>query len=329
LVLIIGDTEFELALLGAQDDRLAVHPPDHVEGGLGFAAQRQLQEIGLDAGLDGFAQFGLDGKETIRRTEAVEALVRPLVVVVFDPKLDAVPGVIEAAKLGADQVVLPDGGPKPFNLAEGHRMMRAGFDVGHAILLELGGEAAGAAPGDVLAAVVGEHLAGRFELGDGGAIDLDDRLGGGAAEQVGADDVPGMVIEEGDEVGVAAAQPEGEDVRLPHLVGRGALEETGPGKVLGFLFGRRRHEVGLLQTLADGGGAGRQQEPAAQHLGDAGDAEGGVLLFELHDFGGDGGGEFLDAVAPIGPVLQGVLAALLIPFHPMEQTVLIHPQFLA
>ena len=317
-ILIIGDTEFELALFGAEDDRLAVHPPDHVEGGFGFAVQRQLQEIGLDAGFDGFAQLGLDGKETIGRAEAFDSLVRPLVIIIFDPELDALAGVIEAAKLGADQVVLPDGGPKPFNLPEGHGMVRAGFDVGHAILLELGGEAAGAAPGDVLAAVVGEHLAGRLELGDGGAIDLDDRLGGGAAEQISADNVPGMVIEEGDEVGVAAAQPEGEDVRLPHLVGGGALEEAGPGKVLGFLFGRRRHEVGLLEPLADGGGAGGQQKPAAQQLRDAGDAEGGVLLFELHDFGGDGSRKFLDAVAPVGPVLQGVFAALSVPFDPVK-----------
>lgn len=315
-ILIIGDTEFELALFGAQHDRLAVHAADHVEGGLGFAAQGQLQEIGLDAGFDGFAQLGLDGKETIGRTEAFDALVLALVIVIFDPELDAVAGVIEAAKLGADQVVLPDAGPKPFDLPEGHGMMRPGSDMGYPVLLEFGREAAGAAPGDVLAAVVGEHLAGRLELGHGGAVHLDDRLGGGAAEQVSADDVPGMVIEEGDEVGVAAAQPEGEDVRLPHLIGGGALEEARAGHVLRLLLGRRRHEIGLLEPLADGGGAGGQQEPAAQQLRDAGDAEGGVLLFKLHDFGGDGSREFLDAVARVGPVLQGVLAALFIPFHP-------------
>ena len=85
MIQIVGDREFEFALLGAEHDGLAVHATDHVEGRLGFAAQRQFEEVLLDARLEGLAQLGLNGKETVRRTEAVEALVRPLVVVVFDP----------------------------------------------------------------------------------------------------------------------------------------------------------------------------------------------------------------------------------------------------
>src|SRR5215469_1356163 len=57
LVLLIADTEFEFALLGTEDDGLAVHPSDHVEGCLGLAAQGQLQQVLLNAGLDGFAQL--------------------------------------------------------------------------------------------------------------------------------------------------------------------------------------------------------------------------------------------------------------------------------
>jgi hypothetical protein len=47
--------------------------------------------------------------------------------------------------------------------------------------------------------------------------------------------VAGVVIQKGDEVGVLASQPESEDIGLPHLVGRGALEEARPGGItLGF-----------------------------------------------------------------------------------------------
>jgi hypothetical protein len=57
LVLLIADTEFEFALFGPEDDRLAIHPAHHIEGRLGFATQGQLQKVLLDASLDGFAEL--------------------------------------------------------------------------------------------------------------------------------------------------------------------------------------------------------------------------------------------------------------------------------
>jgi hypothetical protein len=43
--------------------------------------------------------------------------------------------------------------------------------------------------------------------------------------------VAGVIVDKADEVGVLASQAEGEDVRLPHLVGRGALEEARLGRI--------------------------------------------------------------------------------------------------
>ncbi len=40
-----------------------------------------------------------------------------------------------------------------------------------------------------------------------------------------------MIVDEADEVGVLAPQPEGEDIGLPHLVGRGAFEEARLGGI--------------------------------------------------------------------------------------------------
>lgn len=102
IVLLIGDTEFEFALLGAQHDRLAVHTAHHVEGRLGFATQGQLQQVFLDACFHGFTQFGLDLEEAVGRTKAFNALVGPLVVVMFDPEFDAFAGRFEVLELGTN-----------------------------------------------------------------------------------------------------------------------------------------------------------------------------------------------------------------------------------
>jgi hypothetical protein len=84
-------------------------------------------------------------------------------------------------------------------------MVRSALEVGDAILLQLGLETAGAPPGSILAAVVGEHLLGRRKLGRRDAIDFDHRLGCGRAEEVGADDEAGVIVHEADQVGVATA----------------------------------------------------------------------------------------------------------------------------
>lgn len=124
LVFGIGQFKFEFSFFGAQDDRLAFHATDHIERSTRLAAQGHLEDVLLDAGLHGFAQLGLDLKETVRRTKAFDALVRALVIVILDPELDALAGRIEALELSALKELLPDRGPEPFDLAQGHGMMR-------------------------------------------------------------------------------------------------------------------------------------------------------------------------------------------------------------
>lgn len=241
LVLLIADTEFKFALFGAENDGLAIHASHHVEGRLRFAPQCQFQQVFLNAGLDGFAQFGLDLKEAVGRAQAVDALIGPLVVVMFDPEFDPLARRLEAVELGADQEVLPDGGPEPFDFAQRHWVLRAGLEMGHMILFKLRFEAAGAAPTGVLPAVIGQHLPGRLILTGGHPIHFNHRVGRGAAEQVGPDNEPRVIVHEGDQISVTASEPEGEDIRLPHLIGRGPLEEAGPGDIALFRWRGLRH----------------------------------------------------------------------------------------
>jgi hypothetical protein len=172
LVLFVADTEFEFALLGPEHDGLAVHATDHVEGGLGFAAQGQFQEVFLNARLDGFAKRRLDLEEAVRRAEAINTLMRPLVVVVFDPKFDPFPGGVEAVELGAGEELLPDAFPEPFDLAQGHGMMRPALDMVNPILAQFRLETGGAAPTCVLAALIGKHLFGHAVLRHRSAVHL-------------------------------------------------------------------------------------------------------------------------------------------------------------
>ena len=315
-ILGIGQFEFEFAFLGAQDDRLALHAADHVEGSAGLAAQGHLQQVFFDARFDGLAQLGLDLKEAIGWAEAADALMRTLVVVILDPGTNALPRRVEAFELGAGEELLPEAGPEALDLAQRHRVLRTGFEVRDTILLQLRLEARGAAPRSVLAAIVGEHLPGRLELGDGLAIDLDDRLGRRAAEEISADEEARIIIEEGDDVSVAPAQAKGEDVRLPHLIGRGPLEEAGPREVALFGRGLLRHEAGVVQLGAHRLRAGLEEENPAQPLRDAFDAKGRVLLFEFEDFGGNGAGQFGLAQVGRGVSLEAFHSELLILLDP-------------
>jgi hypothetical protein len=142
-----------------------------------------------------------------------------------------------------------------------------------------------------LAAVVGEHFLGRAELRGGPPVNLDDCVCGLAAEQVDADDEPRVVVHEGDQVGVVAAQPEAEDVTLPHLVGGGPLEEAGLGGIALGPPGGRGDELFLVQGAAHRFGAGLHEEPSAQHLRDAPHPPTPIGLLESDDLLADRLGE--------------------------------------
>jgi hypothetical protein len=123
LVLRVGEFEFEFAFLGAEHDRLAFHASDHIERSAGLSAQGHLQDIVGNAGLNGFAQLALHFKEAIRRAESFNTLMRPLVIIVFDPATDAFPRRIEALELGAGEELLPNRGPEALDFAQGHRVL--------------------------------------------------------------------------------------------------------------------------------------------------------------------------------------------------------------
>ena len=244
--------ELDLAFLRLQHDRLLAQSPDHVERTLGLTAQRQFLHVRGDAAFDHRPQFFGDREESIRRTETVERLVRSLVVIVLHPQPNPLPRLIEAVELGSTEKLLPDRFPEPLHLAQRHRVMRLAAEVMDVILRQLLLEARLPAPGGVLPTVVGEHLLGHAVLRHGCPIDFQDVLRRLAAKQIQSHDVARVVIHKRNQVGVLAAQPECEDVALPHLVRRRPLEGTRLGWILRHFPLRLRQQPVLMQRPPHG-----------------------------------------------------------------------------
>jgi hypothetical protein len=239
------DEHLHAALLGPDHHRLLAHPPHHVEGTPGLPAEGELQDVLLDAALDHLPQLLRDAEEAVGGAEAIQRLMGPPVVVILHPEPDPFAGRLEAVELRAHQELLPDGLPEAFDLPQGHRVMGPALQVVHAILLELGLEAGGAPPAGKLPALVGEQLLRDAVLRHRPAVHLQHVLRRLAAKHVQPHHVAGVVVDKADQVGVLAAQAEGEDVGLPELVRRGPLEEARLGGItLG--FGARLLEELLL-----------------------------------------------------------------------------------
>lgn len=155
----------------------------------------------------------------------------PAVVIVFHPQAQAFPRRFKRVKLGSHQKLLPHRGPEPLHLAQRHRVLWPRHEVRHPVLLQFDREAALAPPVRVLAAPVGEHFLRGRVFPDRHPVGLDHRLRRRRAVKIEPHDVARVVVHEGDHVGVFPAQPEREQIALPHLVRRCPLEEARPGDV--------------------------------------------------------------------------------------------------
>jgi hypothetical protein len=126
----------------------------------------------LHAALDDLAQLLGNRKEAIGRTQPLQGLMGPPVVVVLHPQPNSLARRLEAVELGAHQKLLPDGFPEAFDLAQGHGMMRPALNMVNPILTQLRLETGGPAPTRVLAALIGKHLFGHAVLRHRSAVHL-------------------------------------------------------------------------------------------------------------------------------------------------------------
>jgi hypothetical protein len=258
----------ELALLGPDHHRLAAHAAHHVKGVHRPAAQRQLERILLDPLFKRAPQIVGDLEEAVRRTQTPDPLVGPLVVVILDPQRRARHRLLEAVKLRPLQELPQQRLPEPLDLAKGHRVVGPRADVFDPVFLQFLLKAGLPPPVGVLPAVVGQHLLGHPVVGHRPAKGLQHVLGRLAAVQPQGGDVAAVVVDEADQVGVAAPQPDGQYVRLPELVRPRPLKKARfRGVPLGFdrgLFHQPLRGKGLVNR----GGTGAHEEEAPEHIAD-------------------------------------------------------------
>jgi hypothetical protein len=216
-------------------------------------------------------------------------------VVVLHPQTDPLSRRLETVELRSHQELFPDGLPEPFDLAERHGVMRPALDVMDPILAQLRFKARGSPPTGILASLIGEQFFGHAILGHRRAVHLQDVLGRLAAKDVHSYQVAGEIIHKTDQVGVLAAQTEGEDVGLPHLVGRGTLKKARLGRIAPRFGLPLLQKLLLVQRAANRLPAHRKKQCPPQELADLLDAQIGMTTLEFDDFG-------LDHRRHLGPV---------------------------
>jgi hypothetical protein len=271
---------FHFALFRPDDHTLAAHAAHHIERIHWAATQRQFQDVLLNALFQCFFQFVGNFEKPVGRTQPTDTLVGAFVIVVLHPEGGALHRLLEAVELSPLEELAQDRFPETLDLAQGHGMVRTRADVLDAVLFHLPFETRLAPPVRVLPAVVGEHLLGHAILGNTAPVGLQHVGRRLAAVQPQAGDIPTVIVHEADQVGVATRQPEGHDVALPQLVGTGALEEPGFGRVLHRLALGFVHQPLLGQGSMNRRGTGSHQEESFEDIGDPARAVFRVIRFD-------------------------------------------------
>ena len=151
--------------------------------------------------------------------------MRALEVVVLDEQSHAPLAVLEVRKHRARQELLPQGLPEALDLAAGLRVVWAALHVRNTVALELRLELGRPPPGGVLAPLVGQDLAWCTVVRKGARERLQHQSAPLVVRHRQAHQIARVIVEKCRHVQpLVPAQQEREQVRLPQLIGLGALE---------------------------------------------------------------------------------------------------------
>jgi hypothetical protein len=313
------DQDADLALFIRLDHHaLVAHPAHHIERLPGCAPQRQFFHVRRHGALQHGPQFLAHLEIPVRRAEpALQALVRPFEVIVFDPVSEPLLRLRKRLELGALQELILQRLPEALDLPERLRVLRLRAEVVHVVagqlLLELGLPA----PSGVLPAVVGEQLLRNPVVAHRLAVTLDDVRRVGAAIQVQPGHVARIVVEKADDIPGLALQREGRDIALPELVRPAVLEA--PVRRLRFaprFLLRRRRQPLRLDLLVHRRRTGPHAEQPPQQLRDPPRAPRGIGALQFHDLGRHRTRQ-AGRLAPGPLVVQPGFTPLAIPAHPL------------
>ena len=211
----IVEGQLQPPLLRPKHHRLAVHAAHQVKRLLGLASECQLQGVFLDAGFNGFAHFAGDLEKTVRGAKALDALMRPFMVIILGPQPHPLLSAFETLKLRFGQKLLEYRFPEPFDLPKRHGMMGARPDMLYTVLLKLRLELRGPSPVDILSAIVRQHLLGNAVLRSSLTVELQHVIRRLRHTKAKPNNITGVVVDKSDEIDLAAAHAKHHDVALP------------------------------------------------------------------------------------------------------------------
>jgi hypothetical protein len=239
LALAVARLHDEPTVLAVQRHGLITELPEEVDRFLRRLAQSQRDLARSHARLQRRAHLIFSLEEAIRRHQPVDPLVRTEVVVVRKPVRQSLARLVQILRTRALPKLRANRVPKPLALAQRLGMVRARHHVLDPLALQELSEVALAAPGEVLAALIGEHLLGLAKARNAFHQALGHELLALVRRERPAHDVARAVVQEHGQVHTrrVTRQEEARDVRLPQLVGLGTLEAG------------RRHRLLLVPPL--------------------------------------------------------------------------------
>jgi hypothetical protein len=198
---------------------------DQVERLARWLLHRCPRRVVLHVELDRSAYVRRCAEVAVRRNEPVEGLMRPLKVVPVDEETETPRAVREVREHRLRQHLVPQRLPETLDLPERLRMLRAALHVTDPVAPELPLELRLTAPRRVLPTLVRQDLRRRSERRDAAFERLHHELRFLMMRERVRDDEPRVIVHERHEVEpLVTTQQEREQVRLPQLVRRRALE---------------------------------------------------------------------------------------------------------
>jgi hypothetical protein len=204
---------------------LIAEATDQIEWLLRRLLLRHPQCVALHLRFDRRAHVRCRAKVSIRGHCTLDALMGTLEVVVLDEERESAQAVSEVREDRLAQKLLPQRLPEALDLAERLRMLRPTLAVRDAVATEQLLKLRLATPRRVLPTLIRQYFL-RLAILRNAALDrLDYQTRFLVMRHRPRHDVARVVVHEADEVhALMAAQLEGEDVALPHLIRRRALE---------------------------------------------------------------------------------------------------------
>lgn len=283
----------------------------------------KAKRIGRHRRLDRPTHLRRRAEEPVRGGQALQGLVRALEVVVLNKERRPALAVVEVGEHRPRQKLLPHRLPEPLDLAAGLRMVRPALQVLDALAPELLLKARRAAPGGVLAPLVGQNLPRHPVVGNRPRQRLQHQGTPLVVRHHQAHQVTRVIIQKRRHVHpLMAPKKKREEIRLPELVGLSALKAPRLG-LRPCLHGLALLGQPLpLQYPAHRGLGRANPEEAPHHVADAPAARLGLRALHLQhrisariDLG--------PTLGPLGlasgPPLQGVPPASPILLHPLRK----------